>query len=436
MKWNFLNLNAFYKEVKSKIAFYPTLFALSGLLFAFLMMYLEQRGISVYLVENATFLVVDNGNTAMVILSACITGLISMMVFSFSMVMLLLNQAASNYSPRLLPGLISDYRHQMILGIYLFSILYCIFILFYIQPTGDKYQIPGFSVLLGILSTVLSIYAFIYFIHNISQSIQISHIIDVRYTAAKVRLNIVIERDKEAPDTFPDSHDWHEYHTETSGYFRDLNRQHLIEFCKKKQTLLVILPVRGMFVLKGNTLFSSRKALTEKEIETVLTYFHFSREELISNNYVLAFKQIAEVIAKAMSPGINDPGTALNAIDYLTDLLRMRMLTTDQSYICKNGKAYVQERAVSFEELLYNVLASIRTYCKHDIVVVQKLGYMFVYLQKQEAKEERFYQKLDDEAERLLLDARYCLDNKTDIDVIEKMAKKLKLTLPGKFSAG
>ncbi|NJW54951.1 DUF2254 family protein, partial [Salinimicrobium oceani] len=139
--------------MKSKIAFYPSLFALSGLLFAFIMMYLEERGISGYLVENIPLLVVNNGDTALTILSACITGLISMMVFSFSMVMVLLNQASTNYSPRLLPGLISDHKHQIILGIYLSSILYCIFILFSIQPTGDQYQVPGFSVLVGILAT-------------------------------------------------------------------------------------------------------------------------------------------------------------------------------------------------------------------------------------------------------------------------------------------
>ncbi len=394
------------------------------------MMYLEKRGISDYLVENAPFLVVNNGDTAMVILSACITGLISMMVFSFSMVMLLLNQAANNYSPRLLPGLISDYRHQIILGIYLFSILYCIFILFYIQPTGDKYQIPGFSVLLGILATVVSLYSFIYFIHNISQSIQITYILDEIYSSAKTRLHEVLEREKNVSTGFPDSHDWQDYYTKTSGYFRHLNRQKLIAFCKEKDTLIEILPVRGMFVLQGISLFRSKKALTQKEIETVLDCFHFSRKELVADNYVLAFKQIAEVIAKAMSPGINDPGTALNAIDYLTELLRMRMLMTDESYIHDNGKTYARERPVKFEELLYNLLASIRTYSKQDIVVVQKLGYMFIYLQQQEAKEKAYHKNLNTEAERLLLDARNSLDNKTDIDVIEKLAKKLKLNLP------
>lgn len=423
------NLFSAYRNIKSKIAFYPSLFALSGLLFAFIMMYLEERGISGYLVENIPLLVVNNGDTALTILSACITGLISMMVFSFSMVMVLLNQASTNYSPRLLPGLISDQKHQIILGIYLSSILYCIFILFSIQPTGDQYQIPGFSVLVGILATVTCIYAFIYFIHTISQSIQITFILDKIYGEAKVRLHKLLEREKEIPASFPDTSGWHEYYSNTSGYFRDISRHNLLEFCKNKNTRLEILPVRGMFALQGIPMFRSERALTKDELETVIGYFHFAREELVSNNYVLAFKQIAEVIAKAMSPGINDPGTALNAIDYLTELLRMRMLKTDHSYLFEEGTVHARERVVHFEELLYNLLASLRTYCKQDIVVVQKLAEMFIYLQKQEAKDKSYYRTLDKEAERLLLDARQSIDNKTDQDMIEKMAKELKIDL-------
>ena len=429
MKSTFSSLTTFFQKIKSKIAFYPTLFALAGLLFAFLMMYLEKKGLSDYLAENISILVVSNGDTALTILSACITGLISMMVFSFSMVMIILNQAATNYSPRLLPGLISDHKHQIILGIYLSSILYCIFILFYIQPTGEDYQVPGFSVLLGILATVVCIYAFIYFIHTISQSIQITHILDKIYISAKNRLNQVLEWDEQAPDDFPESSKWYEYYTGSSGYFRDIKRENLIKFCKEKKTMIDIFPVRGMFALQGNILFRSQKALTEKEVENVWGYFHFSREELVNDNYVLAFKQLAEVIAKAMSPGINDPGTAINAIDYLTEILRMRMLISDHSYICEDGKVYARERAVKFEELLYNLTASIRTYCKNDIIVVQQLGNMFVYLQKQEAKNDLYHTSLKSEAERLLLDAKDSLDNKTDLDVISEMAKNLEIDL-------
>lgn len=350
MKSFFTRLSSFYRNIKSKIAFFPTLFALLGLLFAFLMMYLESRGISNYLVDNVPVLVLDNSDTALTILSACITGLISMMVFSFSMVMLLLNQASTNYSPRLLPGLISDKNHQIILGIYLSSILYCIFILFSIQPTGDNYQIPGFAVLLGIISTVISIYAFIYFIHNISQSIQITQILDKIYLSAKRRLNRLLENEPEYAVTLPDSSGWDEYLPKTSGYYQDLNREDLLNFCRKNDVRLEILPIKGTFVLEGIPFFKSGRELSDEQVKEVLSYFHFSRDELIETNYVFAFKQITEVIVKAMSPGINDPGTAINGIDYLTELLRLRMLKSDVDYIARDDTVYITMRTVNFDD--------------------------------------------------------------------------------------
>lgn len=427
MKISYTRIYSYYRNIKDKIAFYPSLFAISGVLFAFIMMYLENRGISRYLIDNVPVLVVNNGDTALTILSACITGLISMMVFSFSMVMILLNQASSNFSPRLLPGLISDRNHQVILGIYLSSILYCIFILFSIQPTGDKYQVPGFSVLLGILFTVSCIYAFIYFIHNISESIQITYILDKTFHSAKSTLNKLLEHEAELRSTFPDVPNWFEYRTDKSGYFQDFSTDYLLSFCKEKDATMQILPVKGMFVLQGIPVFKFSKELTEDEVKDVLARFHFSRAELVSENYVLAFKQITEVIVKAMSPGINDPGTALNAIDYLTKLFQLRMLKADETFISDENINYIKVRSVNFDELLYNVMAALRTYCKQDIIVVQKLGTMFYYLKSQEVQNEEFYAIIDREAARLLEDAADVLDNRADLEVLSRISKRLKL---------
>ena len=427
MKISSTRVYIFYRKIKDKIAFYPSLFAISGVLFAFIMMYLENRGISRYLIDNVPVLVVNNGDTALTILSACITGLISMMVFSFSMVMILLNQASSNYSPRLLPGLISDRNHQVILGIYLSSILYCIFILFSIQPTGDKYQVPGFSVLLGILFTVGCIYAFIYFIHNISENIQITYILDKTFLSAKTTLNKLLDHENELRPDFPDTGDWFEYHTEKSGYFQDFPTNYLLDFCKEKDVKMHILPVKGMFVLQGIPVFKCNKELSEEEVKDLLERFHFSRAELVSDNYVLAFKQITEVIVKAMSPGINDPGTALNTIDYLTELFQLRMLKADETFISDDNINYIKVRSVNFDELLYNVMAAIRTYCKQDIIVVQKLSTMFFYLKSQAVQNEEFYAVIDREAARLLEDADDVLDNRADLEVLTRISKKLKL---------
>lgn len=420
---------SFLNVLESRIAFFPTLLALMGFFFALFMLFLERRGISKYLVEHAPILVVNNGDTAMTILSALISGLISVVVFSFSMVMLLLSQASNNYSPRLLPGLISDKKHQIILGIYLFTILYCIFILFSIQPTGDKYQIPGFSVLLGIAQTVVCIYAFIYFIHHISQSIQISNILQDIYRTARKRLDELIDKEDKDFSEFPSTQDWHEYHSENSGYLQNISFTNLIDICEKEGTQIHILPVKGIFVLYGIPLFKSKKELDNKTVERILSNFNFARGELVSDNYTLAFKQITEIIVKAMSPGINDPGTAINGIDYLTELLGIRMDKKDTNKLSRDGKVYIMMNTINFDDLIYNLMASIRTYCKHDIIIVQKLLLMFHYLKKQQSKNTAYYEVLDREAANLIRDAEEAIKNETDVKRIKELASSFNLNI-------
>lgn len=427
MKYIFNRIYILLSNLQSKIAFYPTMFAIGGFILAFLMIYLENLGASKYLNNHFPSLVVDSGNTALSILTACITGLISMMVFSFSMVMVLLNQASSNYSPRLLPGLISDKNHQIILGIYLATILYAIFVAVSIQPDGEDYQVPGFSVLLGIFLTVICIWAFIYFIHNISQSIQINNILDKIFNQAKIRLNFLLKNENGEQKDFLETKDWFEYHSEKSGYFQDLSSDNLMDICREKETQFEILPVKGIFILNGIPLFKSKKELDEKTVKKVLSNFSLARGELVSSNYVLAFKQITEVIVKAMSPGINDPGTALNALDYLTELLALRMQKQDNQFLKNEDKVIIKMRSIVFDELLYQVLAPIRAYCKHDIIIVQKLGMLFYYLKSQKAINQKYYQALDAEAKNLIADARSAISNQADIEKINTIERQLKL---------
>lgn len=428
MKQLYFKALGIFKALQNKIIFYPTLFALAGVLIALIMMYLENLGISRYLLDHLPVLVVDNGDTALAIMSAIITGLISMMVFSFSMVMLLLSQASSDYSPRLLPGLISVKSHQIILGIYLGTILYCIFILFSIQPGEDKFQIPGFSVLLGIFFTVVCIYAFIYFIHNISQNIQITHILDRVYLDAKKNILSLIElEEKQREVSFPSTSDWFEHKSDKSGYLQGVSLSNLLDICEENDIQLHILPVKGVFVLHGIPLFKTDRELKKKTLDDIISNFNFSRGELVSENYVLAFKQITEIIVKAMSPGINDPGTALNGIDYLTELFALRLHKGDGSIITRDEKAYINFNTVSFDELIYNVLASIRTYCKQDIVLVQKLMLMFHYLKMQNEGNKKHLKSIELEAKTLVGDAMGAITNQRDQALILKLADKMGL---------
>ncbi|WP_194850627.1 DUF2254 domain-containing protein [Nonlabens antarcticus] len=427
MKKLYNRITAFYNTIKSKIAFYPTLLSLGGFLVALLMILLEKEGISRKLIEIFPLIVIEDGDTALNVLSTCIGGLISLMVFSFSMVMLLLSQASSNFSPRLLPGLISNKKHQLILGFYLATIIYNIFTLFSIEPSEKKYTLPGLSILIGVLLTIICLSAFIFFIHNISQSIQINNIMDGIYDKASKRMEEVIKKEKENPtavvESFPDTEGWTAYISPKTGYFQNLAEKNIMDICEKQETKIHITVPKGLFVLKNVPILKSEKALSQEVIKDIFQNLNFARGEYIEDNYVLSFKQICEIALKAMSPGINDPGTAINAIDYLTELFALRLQKSDSGVLVFDGKAKIRIAVVSFSELLYYVMSSLRTYCKHDPIVVQKLLWMLSYLKQQPCEVDSYNESIEREISVLMKDVNF--DSPTDQRKVEELATSL-----------
>ncbi|APZ47168.1 hypothetical protein BW723_13130 [Polaribacter reichenbachii] len=420
MKDKFLQIFRKIYHLKDKIAFFPTIISIAGALFAYLMMFAENKGISKYLVDFLPGLVINNIETARVILSSFIGGLISIMVFSFSMVMILLNQASSNFSPRLLPGLISNRKHQIILGIYLATILYCIFILVFIEPTGSKYQVPGFSVLLSIVFMVCSLGAFIYFIHSISQEIQIEFIMNRIGTKAKKKLEKLLELEENEEFEFSDSSNWKSFKVKETNYFQDVSLNILKKVALDNDCKLHVISKKGSLCFKDEILFKTEKDLDEKTIEKIYKAFDFSNEEFIEDNYLIAFKHLKEIALKAMSPGINDPGTASYAIDYLHELFKLRIQKQENDFIFHENNCIILLDIITFKDLIYKVMASLRNYTKHDVIIVKKLLQFLKDLKNYTSDKEKL-QIIDTEIENLLKDAKSSISNNYDYDKLSEI---------------
>ena len=426
MKALYHKLLHFSSKLQSKIAFYPTLLSVFGFLLTLIVLYLNEMGVSTYLKEKAPTLVIEDLQTARTLLSAFIAGMISLMVFSFSMVMILLNQASSNFSPRLLPGLISNRRHQLVLGSFLASLIYCIFILVSVDVKEDPINPAGFPVLIAIILTIFCLGLFVYFIHSISQSILVNNILDNIYRTSRSHLEKILETEED-DKRFPATDDWHVYHADSTGYFQDCITDTLKELCQNHSIKLEIIPPKGSFILEGIPLIRCEQELEEELINKLRGSIIIAKTQLLKENYVLAFKQITEIAVKAMSPGINDPGTALNAIDYLTELFARRMKIKDQITLSIEKDPVIKLGSVSFQELLYNVMASLRLYCKHDVIIMQKLILMIRYLLFQPASEAHYSECLKKEIKLLLDDAGKSISNEKDLATIKELANTINL---------
>ena len=420
-------LLSIYREILSSIAFYPTVITFGFFLLAVIALTLENNGLTSYLLDKAPFLVINNADTARTILSTFIGGLLSLMVFSFSMVMVILNQASSNYSPRLLPELISNKRHQIVLGFYLGTIVYTILILIAITPNGDAYTLPGAAALLGITFGITCLGMFVYFIHSISQEIQINFILKRIFSRTKKRLNQLKEEEQEnKKKASPDTDGWHKIYGTENGYFQGVSTSTIIELADELKTVFEVLPIKGLFILKSVPILKSKKKLNPKDAKKVLSCLQYSGNPIGDENFIFGIKQITEIAVKAMSPGINDPGTAINAIDYLTELIAGRMQLEDiELYTGETNQLRLVQTTVDFDQLLYNMLASLRQYCKHDVIISQKLLLMLKYLAREKAVNKNYYSTIKKEIKTLMTDAKIFIKNETDLAVLEKLATSI-----------
>ena len=428
MKYLFNKLHSFFTTIEGKIAFYPTLFAFFGLILSLISLSLENIGISEWLSSIYDGFIINSSDTARTIISYLTGGLISLMVFSFSMVMVLLNQASSNYSPRVLPGLISNKNHQYVLGIYIGTIIYNVFITIAIKAAeDDQVRIPSFSIFITVLLTILCLGSFIYFIHSISQSIQVNNILTNEYTKAKNRLKDIIEIQRNEKDlSFPDTNNWSSYKSKKTGYFQNLSINNLKEICRENEIQISILPVKGSFIAENSNIIKVSKSIDEELVSKILENFNFAEGEFVKDNYLLGFKHISEIGIRAISPAVNDPSTTINTIDYLTDLLALRLLKKEDEIVRVNeNEPCIWLSTVCFDELLYQIILPYRTYCKNDFSCVQKLFSMFSFILQQKAVNDNYHLSVKKEAKNLYEDVKYMLKNERDLERLEAMYREI-----------
>ncbi|MEP6845061.1 MAG: DUF2254 domain-containing protein [Panacibacter sp.] len=309
-----------YQKIVNSIAFYPALIALTFLLLSYGAVVFDFSDTGKQIKEQADWLSLRDASTARAIISAIVSGIISLTVFSFSMVMIVLNQTASQMSNRILDKLIGNRFQQIVLGIYIGTIVFALYLISTIRDVDSGIRIPALSTYVLILLTILDIFLFIYFLHYITQSVKYETIIQRIYkqTLAVMTSSCTVQEEQTVEDKLPGGFF---IHTTTAGIYKGFNKQAILRICNHHDCTIQILVPTGSFILKGIRIIQVSKQLADdaaKDITTAL--FIDENNETIENNFFYGFRQLMEVAIKALSPGINDPGTAVESLRALSKL--------------------------------------------------------------------------------------------------------------------
>ncbi|WAE54352.1 DUF2254 domain-containing protein [Stutzerimonas frequens] len=361
-----------YHRVTGSIAFYPTLIAVGLAVLCVVTILLEMTWLQPYK-EDLDVGLVKNAENARLILGTLVGGIISLMVFSFSMVMVVLNSAASSLSPRVIPGLISSRSHQVVLGVYLGTIIDSLMLISTIQE-GDDINVPSLGIFLALGLAVICLCLFVYFIRSISLSIQVDFILNRVYkqTLGQLRARRRQLQDSHAP-TWPDDAQWTVVRARRSGYFKALNVAAAQDLLEEQDARMAVQVHYGFFVMPGHPLMRIDRELDENCTNRLLDCFDFYVEEYAQRHFFFGFKQIVEIAVRALSPGINDPGTAIKAIDMLGVLLAERMQMPDHEVARAEDRPRIFIRDLNLHQLLQMTFGPQRRYGADDLQVLQAL---------------------------------------------------------------
>lgn len=363
-------------KIVNSIAFYPAIIVIAFLGLSILSITFDFSEMGMQIKSHLQGFKLRDASTARSIISSITAGIITLTVFSFSMVMIVLNQTASQLSNRILDRLIGSRFQQVVLGIYVGTIIYSLLLLTTIRDIDTGVQIPALSTYLLIMLTVFDIFLFIYFLHFITQSIKYEVIIQRVLEETKTSLEHACKLEQAPSESISFESDCL-ITAARSGIYQGFDKKVLMRICSDNNCVLQLMQSPGTFVLIGVPVMKVNKQLSDDILKAIRNEVYLQSRESIKENFFFGFRQLTEMALKALSPGINDPGTAIQSIRALFQLYAYRVRFFPENTI-KNKELQVKiiVKELTFDQIFKDTIYPIWDYGKEDRMVQSELHHL------------------------------------------------------------
>lgn len=373
-------------RVSSTFWFLPALIVSGATLLAFATIEADSRYVTAGALEAWPRLFGAGPSASRSLLTAVAGSMITVAGTVFSITLVALSLASSQYSSRVLRNFMRDRTNQVVLGVFVGIFAYCLVVLRSIYGEGDEAFVPSVAVFLGLLLGFGGIGVLVFFIHHIAQSIQASQIIEaVRHETVDAVDRLFPGRPGTSGDHAPllPGLPWHEARrADRSGYLQFVGYEGLLDVARTHGVRLKVHPRIGDFVLEGDCLLSTSPAPPEGLGDAVGDCWSIGPQRTLEQDIGFGIRQLVDVALKALSPGVNDTTTAIMCIDALTDVLHHLAKRELRFEGCeREGVAWVEAPHPRFEDLLAHALDQIRHAAGDNMAVLGRLRWALGTLQ-------------------------------------------------------
>jgi len=335
---------------------------------------------------------------ARIFLSTVAGSMIGVAGVTFSITIVSLSLASSQFGPRILKSFMRSKANQFVLGIFIATFLYCLVILQFVKGSTSGLFVPSISTNVALFLTLLCLKSLIYFIHHVANSIQIDTI--VTNVVSELRLatdrfcskEYKIQEKENGTQTTVDWENIKAIKSPKSGYLQAVDYDELLRIAANKNLIVNVLNRAGDFLQEGSPIIKIYQQNQEDELEReVLKFILIGLMRTEQQDLEYSIRQLVEIATRALSPGINDSFTAITCIDWLgaainriaikgmpprylyDDQNKLRIITNETTFegVCATAFNQIRQAAakdISVSLRLLEVLANIGNHVQKEVI--------------------------------------------------------------------
>ncbi len=359
-----------FMRMRETFWFVPALFCVAAAALAQGLIALDRR-----LPDDIPFIAVGAGGSRD-LLGAIAGSMLTVASTTFSITVAVMALSSSTYGPRLVRNFMADRGNQVVLGVFVSTFLYALLVLRAVRADEENEDgfVPHVAVSVAVLLAMAAIGVLIYFIHHISDTVQVSTLarqvrtdlyqcIDTRYPSTGAGPQGVRTAPGRTPGELPDGVP---VTSRSFGYVQRIDEDAILERARERDLVIVLRIQPGDYLIHGHEVatIGPPARVCDADRDAVLDSLTVEDSRTPHQDVDFAVQQLEEMAVRALSPSTNDPYTALNALDELSSGLALMASrpTPDPHRYDEEGRLRVVATRVTLVELVSRIFDAMRLY--------------------------------------------------------------------------
>lgn len=318
----------FWARLNANYWFFPALFSVLAAILAFVMVYLDRNGAAEFL-NDVDWLVPARPKGAADMLTVMAASMIGVASTVFSITLVAVTYASGNYGPRLLTNFLEDRGNQLSLATFIGSFVYALLVLRSVRAEDETpatavdaatSALPGFtpqlSLLVAYVMMAICVAVLVFFLNHIPSSIRINKVLQ----GIGERLLSAIRETYPIEDEFTeavDSVDGSALTAWGTGYVQMIDFEDLEKIAKECGCTFSLKVRTGDFVHRDLPLMEIKGCSPNRIEDAVRDCFSLGPTRTPEQDPQFLIDELVEIGMRALSPGINDPFTAITSLHWL-----------------------------------------------------------------------------------------------------------------------